>query len=74
MTIMQMIQQGSVVNLLIMAAIFAVIGIMLSALASGIRARDAQAALPAAQPEQKTNNMPAVTAAITAAVKEFKRK
>ena len=74
MNLMKMIQNGDIVNLIIMACLFAAIGIMIRVIGKGIAARDAQAALPAAvHTEHKPGNMTAVTAAITAAVNTYKK-
>jgi len=73
MNLMQMIQSGDVVNLAIMAGLFIMTGIMISAVGKGIAARDAQAALPAGQAEQRTGNNSAVTAAISAAVNTYRK-
>ena len=74
LTLIRMIQGGSYVNIVIMMILFIVIGIMISVIGKGIVKRDAQSALPASAPvEPRTGNNSAVTAAIFAAVKTYKK-
>ena len=73
MNLMQMIQNGDIMNLVIMTGLFVMIGIMISAVGKGIAARDAQAAASASQPEQRAGNNSAVTAAISAAVNTYRK-
>jgi len=65
MTLMQMIQQGAVWHLVGMGAIFGLMVFLLNAIGGKLVA-------PKDQP-QKSYDMPAVTAAISAAVNEYRK-
>ena len=76
MTILEMLQQGRVLDLIGMGIMFVLMGIVMSAIGGGKTAVVKEASLPLAEP--KTVNLPAqmgfeVTAAITAAVNEFRK-
>jgi len=72
MTIMEMIQQGMVSHLIIVGILFVLMGVMISKIdvAKTTTAKEVPADTAAVQ---KTSNMPAVTAAITAAVNEYRK-
>ena len=72
-TLLQLIQAGDVVRLIIMGVIFLGIGLMISRVGPTQVPKDGQSSA-ASQPDQKSGNMPAITAAITAAVKTYKNK
>ena len=70
-TLIQMFQQGMIFHLIAMLLLFVLMVIMINRIGSG------KAAVKDAQPEtlqvQKTGNMSAITAAITAAVAQYKK-
>ena len=70
-TLLQLIQSGDIVRLIIMAVLFVGIGLMISRVGPTQVPKDTTAA---PQPDQKSGNMSAVTAAISAAVKTYKNK
>jgi len=77
MTLTKMIAQGDVFQLIMMGIIFIAMIILLSLLGKGIAARsaadkDKQVSAPASV-VTKTGNNDAVTAAITAAINEYKK-
>ena len=67
-TLTQMIQQGSVLRLIGMAVLFVIIGFLINAIGSKKDAAPDAVLAPAA-----AGNMGAVTAAISAAVSEYKK-
>jgi len=69
-TLLELIQTGDVVRLIIMAVIFIGIGFMISRVGPTQVPKDTQAA---PQPDHKSGNMTAVTAAISAAVNTYKK-
>jgi Na+-transporting methylmalonyl-CoA/oxaloacetate decarboxylase gamma subunit len=76
MTIMQMLQEGMVLNLIGMGVLFVLMGMMLSAIGGKKNSQPDVSSSSAAK--QKTDNMPTqtgfeVTAAITAAVNEYRK-
>ena len=78
MTIMEMAAQGDFMQLIMMGIIFIVMIMLLSLLGKGIAARsaadkDKQASASAAPVATRTGNNDAVTAAITAAINEYKK-
>jgi len=72
-TLLQLVQAGDVVRLIIMGVIFIGIGFMISRVGPTQVPKDTQPAA-ASQPDHKSGNMAAVTAAISAAVKTYKNK
>jgi len=74
-TITGMIQLGMYFHLIGMAGLLVAVALLVKAVGDGIALRDAQAALPAAaQIDHKTGNMTEITAAIGAAVGEYRNK
>jgi len=72
MTIMEMLQQGEVIRLIGMGIIFIFWIILLNAVGNKPVPKDTNSSH--VQTEQKTGTNPAVIAAITAAVKEYRKK
>jgi len=71
MTLMEMLQQGMVFHLIGMGILFILIGIMINQVGNKPVPKDQSASH---QTEHKTGANPAVIAAITAAVKEYRKK
>ncbi|MCL2765982.1 MAG: sodium pump decarboxylase subunit gamma [Treponema sp.] len=72
MTLMQMIEQGMVWNLIVMGLLFILMVVLINAIGGKIAAqKDTGHEVPAAG---KTADISAVIAAITAAVNEYKKK
>ncbi|MCL2209065.1 MAG: hypothetical protein FWC19_01690 [Treponema sp.] len=75
MTIMEMLKQGNVQNLLIMGGLFILMVIMLFRIGSGVAARYQEKDAAASESVmQKKNNEAEVIAAIGAAVKKYRQK
>jgi len=75
MTLAEMFASGNAVQLIIMGVIFIVMILLLSMLGNGIAARyaDKEKTSAPAPVATRTGNNDAVTAAITAAVNEYKK-
>ena len=74
MTLAEMFNQGMYLHLAFMAVIFVVMVFLINAIGGKKTAVDSTAAVSASiSIDSKTGNMPAITAAITAAVKEYKK-
>ena len=70
MTLFDMIQQGDVFHLIGMGVLFVLMVLMINAIGSG---KSPAKTVPQAQPVQKSGNAGEVTAAITAAVNEYRK-
>jgi len=72
MTLMNMIEQGMVWQLVGMGILFIVMGIMISAIGGG-KAAEQKSVNPDSSTAQKAVDMSAVTAAISAAINEYRK-
>jgi len=68
-----MIEQGDVLKLVIMGILFVLMGILISSIGKGKGAVKETQPSASGQVSVKAGNMPAVTAAITAAVNEYRK-
>ena len=75
MTLIQMVEHGMVWQLVAMGALFVLMGIMLSNIGNGVTAKFAgeKENNPDSSTAAKTGDLSAVTAAITAAVNEYRK-
>lgn len=74
MTIMEMFQQGMVSHLIIMGILFILMGIMISAIGGEISKMQKKAVNDSTVNNSNvTEDMPAITAAITAAINEYRK-
>jgi Na+-transporting methylmalonyl-CoA/oxaloacetate decarboxylase gamma subunit len=71
MTLLQMVEQGEVLQLVIMGGLFIFMGIMINRI--GGKAAGQKGTSNDTSASQKADDMPAVTAAITAAVNEHRK-